>query len=67
MNIKCYELIIVIHKDIYYKYNFGDHVDSMSGSCFFSLEVWRFGGIILFARGWDVGQSSILGKFTVSF
>lgn len=34
---------------------------------FFFLEVWRFGGIILFARGWDVGQSSILGKFTVSF
>lgn len=33
----------------------------------FFLEVWRFEGIILFARGWDVGQSSILGKFTVSF
>lgn len=34
---------------------------------FFFLEVWRFEGIILFASGWDVGQSSILGKFTVSF
>lgn len=27
----------------------------------FFLEVWRFEGIILFVRGWDVGQSSILG------
>lgn len=55
MNIKCYEFIIVIYKDIYYKYNFGDYVDSMSGLCFFFLEVWWFGGIILFVCGWDVG------------